>query len=241
MLIRGESGALLKVNNILVSAPSLKRIGVASYMSYHRKETMQISHWSIAMINFENHVKHLRFYGDELYGYHHHEVEKRFYEAQELLGSPVDSDLIAFVTLRFKGKSDWVVANAALNSYEHRLNWSLSDGFRESNDISYVTSIESSMTRLKDHSHVIVRLTGPLAQHPEFELEDLFKYEAYSLDEVNHRNADSVKVRIFPFCGNSYQLGNHLEYICKTSSKHYNPLARKFFQVNPKLLIKTQL
>ena len=193
------------------------------------------------MINFENHVKHLRFYGNELYGYHHHEVEKRFYEAQELLGSPVDSDLIGFITLRFKNKSDWVVANNALNSYECRVNRSLSDEFTIANSIPFVTSIESSMTRLKDHAHVIVRLTGSLAQHPEFELEDLFKYEAYSLDEVNHRNADSVKVRIFPFCGNSYQLGNHLEYICKTSSRHYNPLARKLFDVNPKLLIKTQL
>lgn len=193
------------------------------------------------MINFEEHVKHLRFYGNGLYAYHHNEVEKRFYEAQQLLGSPSDSDLIGFITLRFREKSDWVVANNALNSYEYRLNRSLLDDFTIANSIPFVTSIESSMTRLKDHAHVIVRLTGPLAQYPEFELEELLKHEAYGLDRVNHRSADSVQVRIFPFCGNSYQLGNHIEYICKTSSKHYNPLARKFFDINPELLIKTQL
>lgn len=191
------------------------------------------------MIYFQDHVKHLRFYGHELYEYHHKEVEKRFNEALEALGTPLDSDYIAFVTLRFKGKSDWVVCNNALHSYER----SVARWFSESNPppISFVTSIESSQARLKDHAHIILRLSGSGHEYHDCELEALLRYEALRLEEINHRNTDSVKVRMFPFCGNSYQLGNHLEYICKTSSRHYNPLARKALYTHPRNLLKTQL
>jgi hypothetical protein len=193
------------------------------------------------MIDFQDYVKHLRFYCNELYEYHHKEVEKRFYQVFEILGEPNEFDKLAFITVRLKGKSDWTTANNASNALEFKLSkffWGRKSRYQK---LPYVSSIETSLKRFKDHFHAIVRLTNLKKDYLIEEIENSIINTALNLDEVNNKNPDAVKIRIFPFCDNSYEVGNSVEYICKTSSKHYNPLERKVLSSSQQIQIKTKL
>jgi hypothetical protein len=214
---------------------------ITIYNSPQKGNTAIFTYTVLTMIDFQQYVKHLRFYNNELYEYHHKEVERRFYETLKVLGESDESDNLVFITLRLKGKSDWVVANNASNALEFKLSkyfWGRKSRHRK---LPYVSSIETSLKRFKDHIHAIVRLTELKQDYTLEEIEDSINNIALNLEEVNQRNPDAVRIRIFPFCGESYEVGNSIEYICKTSSKHYNPIARKILSKEHQEEIKTQL
>jgi hypothetical protein len=77
------------------------------------------------------------------------------------------------------------------------------------------------------------------------EIEDKIAEIALGLEEVNAKCPDAVRVRIFPFCDTTEEqakaVGNSLEYICKTSSKHYNPLSKKILSKKQQEKIRTLL
>ena len=200
-------------------------------------------------MDFNKYVKHERYYGNHLYSYHHKEVEKRFYEALDKLGEPNGTDDAVFITLRLKSKSDKIIASSA----SYALEWKLCKYFWRkkgkkmliSGTAPYVSSIEENLIRIKDHIHAIIRLKDLKQDFTHQEIEDNITQIALSLDEVNSNNPDAVKVRIFPFCDMSEEqakeVGNSIEYICKTSSKHNNPLLRIPSSKQRRKLIKTQL
>ena len=200
-------------------------------------------------MDFDKYVKHLRFYNSCLYEYHHKEVEKRFYEALDKLGTPNGNDDAVFITIRLKSKSDWVIANNASNALE----WKLCKYFwrrkgrkmLESGTAPFVSSIEHNLFRTKDHIHAIIRLKELKQNYSNKEIEDKITEIAFELKEVNDKCPDAVKVRIFPFCDRTEQrakeVGNSLEYICKTSSRHYNPLLKKAIPKEKQKSIKVQL
>ena len=68
-----------------------------------------------------------------------------------------------------------------------------------------------------------------LKQHYEpSEIEREVRKIAQSLEEVNSNTPDSVITASMPYYEDkNKELGNRIEYICKSSSKQYNPLARK--------------
>jgi hypothetical protein len=200
-------------------------------------------------MDFNKYVKHERYYGNHLYSYHHKEVEKRFYEALDKLGEPTGTDDAVFITLRLKSKSDKIIASSA----SYALEWKLCKYFWRkkgkkmliSGTAPYVSSIEENLFRIKDHIHAIIRLKDLKQDFTHQEIEDNITQIALSLDEVNTNNPDAVKVRIFPFCDTTEEqakeVGNSIEYICKTSSKHNNPLLRIPSSKQRRKLIKTQL
>ena len=49
------------------------------------------------------------------------------------------------------------------------------------------------------------------------------------LDETNEKNANVVKIRIFPLCVETTDLGDTIEYLVKSSSKTHKPLTRKLY------------
>ena len=56
---------------------------------------------------------------------------------------------------------------------------------------------------------------------------NVMEFLGTKIKEVNSKDADAVIVRSFPFCETqSNNLGHSIEYICKTSSKHYDPLLK---------------
>jgi hypothetical protein len=199
-------------------------------------------------MNFEDYVKHERYYGNQIHQYHHKEVEKRFYEVLDKLGKPDGTDDAAFITVRLKSSSDWVIANNASNALEYKLSkhfWRRKGKKLLINDlVPFVSSIEQSSTRIKDHFHGIFRLKDSKQYYSYEELEKIITEIALSLKEVNDKCPDAVKVRIFPFCDRTEEqareVGNSIEYICKTSSKHYNPLERKVLSKEQQENIKIQ-
>ncbi len=200
-------------------------------------------------MNFNKYVKHERYYGNHLYSYHHKEVEKRFYEALEKLGEPTGTDDAVFITLRLKSKSDWIIANDASNALEYKLCkyfWrKKGKKMLISGTAPFVSSIEHNLIRIKDHIHAIIRLKDLKQNFTHQEIEENITKIALSLEEVNSNSPDACEVRIFPFCDMSEEqakeVGNSIEYICKTSSKHHNPLFKKPYSKERRKLIKTQL
>jgi hypothetical protein len=190
-------------------------------------------------MDFQKYVKHLRYYGNHIYQYHHKEVEKRFKEALKILGEPKGNDYAVFITLRLKGKSDWITANNASNRLEWKLCkylWKTKGKYMLKNGTApYVSSIEHNLFRIKDHIHAVIRLSNSDLNLPQYysldEIQDKIKEIALDMEEVDKKNPDNVCIRIFPYTDKTEEqekeVGNTLEYICKTSSKHHNPLKRQ--------------
>lgn len=200
-------------------------------------------------MNFEKYVKHERYYASKIYSYHHKEVEKRFYEILDKLGEPSGTDDAVFITLRLKSKSDWVTANCASFGLEYKLCkyfWrKKGKKMLISKTTPFISSIEHNLVRIKDHIHAIIRLKDLKQNYSHQEIIDNITKIALSLKEVNAKCPDAVRVRIFPFCDKTEEqaneLGNTIEYMCKTSSKSYNPLLTKILSKKEREEIKRQL
>lgn len=193
-------------------------------------------------MDFNKYVKHERYYGNHIYQYHHKEVEKRFYEVLNKLGEPNGLYDAVFITLRLKSKADRIIACSASNGFEWKLCkyfWGNHKGKKmlKSHSVPFVSSIESNLIRFKDHIHALILLKDLKKNFSHSEIEKSIKEIALGLDEVNSRDPTAVEIRIFPFSDkteeHSKSVGDTIEYICKTASKHYNPLERIIFSEDP--------
>jgi hypothetical protein len=155
-------------------------------------------------------------------------VEKNFYKVLDHLGELDKNETIAAITLRLKGKADWRTANEVANGFEFRVSrkfWGRKSRYKK---LPMVFAIESSRKWDKDHLHGLIRIQDPKQPYTEQDIIKILKETSHSFNEVNKRDPDAVITRIFPFCEDiTKQLGNSIEYICKTSSRHYDPLQRK--------------
>ena len=52
----------------------------------------------------------------------------------------------------------------------------------------------------------------------------IYIFLANGFEEVSKKDKDAVKVSIFQYASASKELGNKVHYLCKTSSKDYEPL-----------------
>ena len=159
-------------------------------------------------------------------------VEKNFYKVQSILGPTERNDTLISITIRLKGKADWITANNVANGYEFRVSrkfWGRRSRYRK---LPMVFAIESSRKWDKDHLHALIRICNLKKPYTEQEIINIAREIALSFEEVNKRDPDAVSIRTFPFCEDiTKQLGNSIEYVCKTSSKHYDPLARKLLPI----------
>jgi hypothetical protein len=105
--------------------------------------------------------------------------------------------------------------------------------------------VEHNLIRVKDHIHAIIRLKELKQYYSYPEIKDEIKKIALSIKEVNNKDPDAVEIRIFPFSDKieeqEREVGNRIEYICKTASKHYNPLERIIITRDQQKSIKTHL
>jgi len=195
-------------------------------------------------LDFQEYVKHLRYNNYYEY-YHHKEVEKRFYQVRGRMGEINEGDLFGFITLRLKSKSDWTIANNASNALEWKLCKYLWGRYGKkllrTNTAPYSGSIEHNLVRIKDHIHSLIKLENLRIDYGIDELQTRIEQIAQSIDEVNEKDPDAVRVRIFSYSHNSKELGNTIEYMCKTSSKHHNPLERKILSKQQQEEIKRKL
>lgn len=220
-----------------------------SFLSEKGRDTETLWNWEGFIMDFNKYVKHERYYGNHIYQYHHKEVEKRFYKVLDKLGEPNGLYDVAFITLRLKSKSDKVIAWSVSN----RLEWKLCKYFwgRKgkkmliNHSAPFVSSVEENLIRFKDHIHALVLLKDLKQDYSYDEIKDTIKKITLSIDEVNSKDPEAVEISIFPFSDKTEELekqvGNKIEYICKTASKHYNPLERVYINKEQLQSIKTNL
>ena len=191
-------------------------------------QTLNIIRSNISTLDFNNYIKLNRE------GYDLVAVEKNFYKVLDIPGDLDENETIAAITLRLKGKADWITANNVANGFEFRISrkfWGRKSRYKK---LPMVFAIESSRKWDKDHLHGLIRIQDPKQAYTEQEIINILKETSHSFNEVNKRDPDAVITRTFPFCEDmTKQLGNSIEYVCKTSSKHYDPLQRKLIPRTP--------
>lgn len=172
-------------------------------------------------------------------------VKENFYRVQSILGEEDGNELIASITIRLKNrvkvkrlvngietteyvKTDWIIANSVANALQIKVSkafWGRKSRYVK---IPYVSSIESSKGWDKEHIHALIRMSELKEELTSFEIETIIRRICLSFEEVNNRIPDSVIVRTFPYLENEHKIvGNAIHYICKSSTKAYNPLLRQ--------------
>ncbi|MEK9912457.1 MAG: hypothetical protein VW580_00920 [Flavobacteriaceae bacterium] len=153
-------------------------------------------------------------------------VEGNFNKIQRIIGEPDGKSKIIFLSVKLKGKNaDWIIANVACNSFEmkiKRILWKRKWKFMN----TFVGSIEYDKEHLTYHFHSILILKELKLEISETEIERRITNVLNGLEETNEKNAGMVKMRMFPFCVKTKELGDTIEYMVKTSSKQYDPLKR---------------
>lgn len=181
------------------------------------------------MLNFEDYIHGYLHKPD----YEKEEVRKNFNKVKGILGEEDGNELIASITIRLKNKvngipTDWIIANKVANALQ--LKTSKAFWRRKSKYVKmpYVSAIESSKNWNKEHIHALIRMSDLKEELTSYEIETIIRSICLSFEEVNNHIPDSVIIRTFPFLENKDKVvGNAIHYICKSSTKAYNPLLRQ--------------
>ena len=160
-------------------------------------------------------------------------VKENFDKVLDTLGEFNQSDLIVNIDLRLKnGYGDYASIQSVCNAIWIKTSLYFLKKRIVNGKLPFVRAIESKEQkrgRIKDHTHIMIRLTELPKQYEEHEVVDKIMDICYNMKEVNSkdRNKDNppVNVRTIPFWGDKdNKLGKRIVYICKTSTKTYNPL-----------------
>jgi hypothetical protein len=90
-----------------------------------------------------------------------------------------------------------------------------------------VRAIEPHKHWFKEHLHMIIRFQDLNKPYTAQEIESFIRETCNGFKEVNERDATSVFIRMFHYWNDTNELGNSIEYICKTSSFTYDPLIER--------------
>jgi DNA-binding XRE family transcriptional regulator len=205
----------------------LKSIGVSkNTFSFPQKGKVQqsIGFANTHYLSFEDYRKDLRI------NYSPKFVEENFYNVLDTIGNPTPGADIYFLSVKLKGKdADWIVANNACNAFEikfKRFFWK--NDWKLMKD-AFVAAIECDKEAMLYHFHALCVLKDLREVYSEQEIKSVLASIISGLDETNEKNARIVEIRKFPFCVKSRDLGDTIEYICKTSSKTHNPFRRELY------------
>ena len=162
-------------------------------------------------------------------------VSKRFYEAQEKIGTPNNGERCMWVSVKTKSKfDDWFGTNNALNAFEFQINRKLWMRRSKKEKMPNIGAIETDKEHLKHHFHYLMVLKQIQVLLTDFEIENMVRNIAGNLDEVNSRNPNHINIQFFRFDlskVNTTQdtFGKLIHYCVKSSEEHYNPLERKIY------------
>ena len=181
------------------------------------------------MLNFEDYIHGYLHKPD----YEMEEVKKNFDKVKRILGEEDGNELIASITIRLKNKvngvpTDWIIANSVANALQIKVSkafWGRKSRYVK---IPYASYIEISKGWNKENIHALFRMSDLKEELTSFEIETTIRSICLSFEEVNNHTPDSVLIRTFPFLENKDKVaGNAIHYICKSSTKAYNPLLRQ--------------
>lgn len=181
------------------------------------------------MLNFEDYIHGYLHKPD----YRMEEVRKSFNKVKRILGEENGNELIASITIRLKNKvngvpTDWIIANKVANTLQLKVSKAFWGRKSKYVKMPYVSAIESSKNWNKEHIHALIRMSDLKEELTSYEIETIIRSICLSFEEVNNHIPDSVIIRTFPFLENKDKVvGNAIHYICKSSTKAYNPLLRQ--------------
>lgn len=213
--------------NKLHSSQFLKSIGVSKTPAKTKqkgKDTeftrMQEKHY----LDFEEYRMDLRIPYSPFY------VEKNFYRVQEIIGIPDEISSCMFVSVKLKGKDAkyWNTANNACNALEFKFKrrfWKNKGRHMR----TFIGAIEFDREDMNYHFHSLIIFKELKEVFYDDELESIVISIINGLEETNEKNAVMVKSRMFPFCLNTREIGETIEYLAKSSSKNFNPLTRMIY------------
>ena len=211
------------MNKSFFSTRALKGIGVSKNNSNSTQKgrileltEQQETHY----LNFDE------FRQDNRIGYSAGNAEKNFNRVQRIIGIPDGITTIVFLSVKLKGKNaDWITANNACNAFEMKIKrkfWKRKWKYMN----TFVGSVEYDKENLTYHFHAILILNELKASFTDDEIKDIIVETLQSLEETNEKNAGMVKLRMFPFCVETRELGETIHYLVKTSSNKHEPLKR---------------
>lgn len=203
------------------------------YLFHNIEDKQNITDALWTMLDFNDYRKDLRYYYDTLYHYHPEYVKRNFYKTLLTLGPLDKSDYCAFITIRLKGKSDLVLCSGVIAGLAFKISsfyWKNKTKHRLLPYVGSVESIERRKGSIKDHIHMVIRFKEPKRYYEPEELKRKILSIASGFEEISKNDNDAVRVSIFQYYETSNELGNKIEYLCKTSSKDYEPLVFKPFK-----------
>jgi hypothetical protein len=181
------------------------------------------------MLNFEDYIHGYLHKSD----YEMEEVRKNFNKVKRIMREENGNEPIASITIRLKNKvngipTDWIIANSVANALQIKVSKAFWGRKSKYVKMPYASSIESSKGWDKEHIHALIRMSDLKEEITNYEIETVIRNICFSFEEVNNHIPDSVKIRTFPFLENKDKIvGNAIHYICKSSTKAYNPLLRQ--------------
>lgn len=163
--------------------------------------------------------------------YDYARVKKNFYKVLNTLGTLEPNDLCSFITIRLKNRvgdirTDWITANSVSKALCFKISakyWGRKG--RKHQKMPMVRSIEPNKTWSKEHLHILVRFKELKQYYSSEDIENFLSKTCYDFEEVNSRDKDAVRIRMFRYWNHTNELGNSIEYLCKTTTSKYNPLA----------------
>ena len=163
--------------------------------------------------------------------YDFNRVQKNFYKTLDTLGSLDKNDYCAAITLRLKNKvkginTDWRTANSVSRALRFKVSakyWGRAG--RKHNKMPMVRAIEANKLWFKEHLHLIIRFKDLKQFYSENDIELFIRECCNNFEEVNERDKTAVFIRMFRYWNDTNELGNTIEYICKTTTNKYDPLA----------------
>ena len=72
---------------------------------------------------------------------------------------------------------------------------------------------------------MVIRFKDLKQYYNEEDIRLFIRDTCYNFEEVNSRDNTAVFIRMFRYWGDNNELGNTIEYICKTTTDQYDPLA----------------
>ena len=175
--------------------------------------------------------------------YDYNRVQQNFYNVIDTLGSFDKNDFCAAITLRLKNrvkvkkvvdsietheyiKTDWRTANSVAKALRFKISakyWGRKG--RKHNKMPMARAIEADKNWFKEHLHILVRFTDLKQYHDENSIESFIRDTCDGFNEINERDKTAVHIRMFRYWNQTNELGNTIEYMCKTTSSKYDPLA----------------
>lgn len=167
-------------------------------------------------------------------------VKKNFGKVLSILGEEPSPDPVCVLNLRLKNrvqvskqvdgqtittsvKTDYPVVCAVAHALEKKITRRFWRRRGRYESLPMVFAIESSKNWDKEHIHAVIRFHDLKQYFSNDAIASIVKIICNHLNEVNEKDHTAIDIRMLHYSEDYYdELGNTIEYVCKTSANHVN-------------------